>query len=123
MLKWIILKDVIKEPIMNKKIKSTYDEHVESLTVKQRKDFDQGLKDFALSELILALMERDDVSVRKLAKIAGISPTVVQAMRSGEKDDFSMQSFFKILKGLGCKKLMVEVNNQYIPLDISHIKR
>jgi len=108
---------------MNKKIKSTYDEHVESLTAKQKKEFDKGLKDFALSELILALMERDDVSVRKLAKIAGISPTVVQAMRSGDKDDFSMQSFFKILKGLGCKKLMVEVNDQYIPLDISHIKR
>ena len=108
---------------MNKKIKSTYDKHVESLTVKQKKEFDQGLKDFALSELILALMERDDVSVRKLAKIAGISPTVVQAMRSGEKDDFSMQSFFKILKGLGCRKLMVEINDQYIPLDISHIRR
>jgi DNA-binding Xre family transcriptional regulator len=123
MLKRIILKDITKEFIMNKKIKSTYDEHIESLPVNQKKEFDQGLKDFALSELILALMERDDVSVRKLAKIAGISPTVVQAMRSGEKDDFSMQSFFKILKGLGCKKLMIEVNDQYIPLDISHIKR
>ncbi|HLG29953.1 MAG TPA: helix-turn-helix transcriptional regulator, partial [Candidatus Brocadiales bacterium] len=74
-------------------------------------------------ELILALMEDDDISVRKLAKMAGVSPTVVQAMRSGEKDDFSMQSFFKILKGLGCKKLIVQINNKYMPLDISHIKK
>lgn len=65
-------------------------------------------------------MEQDEVSVRKLAKLAGVSPTVVQAMRSGTKKDFSMQSFFKILKGLGCKKLMVEYNGQFIPLNISY---
>ena len=58
--------------IVSQKIKSTYDEHVESLTAKQKKEFYKGLKDFALSELILALMEHDDVSVHKLAKIAGI---------------------------------------------------
>jgi hypothetical protein len=66
---------------MNKKIKSTHDERVESFTAQQKKEYDKGLKDFILSELILALMERDDISVRKLAKMAGISPTVVQAMR------------------------------------------
>ena len=108
---------------MSKKIKSTYDEHIESLTPERKKKFDQGLRDFVLSELILALMENDEISVRKLAKMAGVSPTVVQAMRSGTKDDFSMQSFFKVLKGLGCKKLMVEINDQFIPLDISHLKR
>ena len=43
-------------------------------------------------------MAKDNVSVRKLAKIAGVSPTIIQAMRSGTKKDFSMQSFFKILK-------------------------
>jgi len=108
---------------MNKKIKSTSDEFIESLSPQKLKAFKEGYQDFALSELILAIMEHDEISVRKLAKIAGVSPTVVQAMRSGAKDDFSMQSFFKILKGLGCKKLMVEVNGQLIPLDISHIKR
>lgn len=108
---------------MSKKIKSTSDEFIESLSPQELKKFKEGYKDFALSELILALMEHDDVSVRKLAKIAGVSPTVVQAMRSGTKKDFSIQSFFKILKGLGCKKVMIEFNNQYIPLDISHIKR
>ena len=108
---------------MNRKIKSTSDEHVESLTPRQKKEFDEGLKDFALSELILAIMEQDEVSVRKLAKMAGVSPTVVQAMRSGAKADFSMQSFFKILKGLGCNKIMIERNGELIPMDITHIKR
>ena len=68
-------------------------------------------------------MEQDEISVRKLAKLAGVSPTVVQAMRSGAKDDFSMQSFFKILHGLGCKKLMVEIKGQFIPLAISQINK
>jgi hypothetical protein len=59
---------------MNKKIKSTYGEHRESLSPSRKKKFDQGLKDFVLSELMLALMEHDEISVRKLAKIAGVSP-------------------------------------------------
>lgn len=107
---------------MNKKLKSTSDEFIESLSPQDLKKFKEGYKEFALSELILALMEQDDISVRKLAKIAQVSPTVVQAMRSGVKKDFSMKSFFKILKGLGCKRLMVELNNEFIPLDISQIK-
>ncbi len=100
---------------MKKQIKTTCDEFIESLTPQQKKDFDKGYKELAISELILALMQRDEISVRKLAKIAGISPTIVQAMRSGKKDDFSTQSFFKMLKGLGCNKFMVEINGQIIP--------
>ena len=73
-----------------------------------------------LSELILAAMEKDNISVRKLAQMAGVSPTIVQAMRSGAKKDFSMKSFFKILQGLGYKKFVVELNGNYIPLNISH---
>lgn len=107
---------------MSKKIKSTSDIFLESLSPQDLKKFKEGYKDFALSELLLALMEQDEISVRKLAKFAGVSPTVVQAMRSGTKDDFSLQSFFKILKGLGCKKLMVEINGNYVPLDFAHIQ-
>jgi DNA-binding Xre family transcriptional regulator len=108
---------------MTKKMKSTSEEFVESLSPQERKKFDEEYRDLLLSELLLAAMEQDDISVRKLAKIAGVSPTVVQAMKSGTKDDFSLQSFFKILKGLGCKKLMVELNGQFIPLDFSNVSR
>jgi Helix-turn-helix. len=104
---------------MIKKQKSTVEELVESLSPREMKQFDEEYKELLLSELLLAAMQQDDVSVRKLAKLAGISPTVVQAMRSGAKKDFSMQSFFKVLKGLGCKRFMVELNGQFIPLDIS----
>jgi len=98
--------------------KSTVEKFIESLSPRELKKFEEGYKDFALSELILALMEQDEVSVRKLAEIADVSPSVVQAMRSGMKKDFTMQSFFKVLKGLGCKKLMVEFKGEMIPLEI-----
>ena len=108
---------------MTKKIKSTSQEFIDSLTPKQRKKFDEEYRELLLSELLLAAMEQDDISVRKLAKKAGVSPTVVQAMRSGTKKDFSLQSFFKILNGIGCKRLMIEVNGQLWPLDISSLRK
>lgn len=103
---------------MSKKVKSTVDTFIDSLSPRELKKFNEEYQELLLSELILAAMEKDNISVRKLAKMAGVSPTIVQAMRSGAKKDFSMQSFFKILKGLGCKSFMVELNGQYIPLDI-----
>lgn len=103
---------------MNKKPKSTYEEYVESLTAPDRERFEREFKDFALSELLLAIMEQDELSVRKLAKIAGVSPTVVQAMRSWAWKDYSLHTFFKVLRGLGCKRLIAQFNNQNIPLDI-----
>jgi hypothetical protein len=65
--------------------KSTYEEFVELLSPSELKKFEEEKREFALSELILALMEEDEVSVRKLAKMAGMSPAEVQAMRSKTK--------------------------------------
>src|SRR5690348_14762472 len=87
-----------KGVFMIKKKDSTVQSLIDSLNPKEKKEFDEGLRDFALSELILAMMENDELSVRRLAEIADLSPTVIQAMRSGTKKDFSMQSFFKVLK-------------------------
>lgn len=56
--------------IMKNKIKSTYDEHMESLSKTERKEFDSELRKLALSEMVLAAMKKDEVSVRRLAKIA-----------------------------------------------------
>lgn len=103
---------------MTRQIKSTMDKFDESLSPSERKKLNEEYQELLLSELILAAMQKDNISVRKLAKMAGLSPTVVQAMRSGTKKDFSMQSFFKILKGIGCKNFMVELNGHYISLDI-----
>ena len=103
---------------MTKKIKSTVDELIESLSPEEHKKYNEEYREFVLSELILAAMAKDNLSVRTLAKMAGVSPTIVQAMRSGSKKDFSMQSFFKILKGLGSKGFMIELHGHYIPLEV-----
>lgn len=104
-------------------MKSTSDIFIESLSPKELKKFKEGYKNFALSELVLALMERDEISVRKLAKIAGISPTIIQEMRSGLKKNYSLESFYKILKSLGFNQFMVGSNNQFIPIDLSYLNK
>lgn len=103
---------------MSKKIKSTYDEFVVALTPQQKKEFDEEYKDLLLSEMILAAMQKDEISVRKLAKLAGVSPTIIQGMRSGKRKNVSAQSFFKILRGLGCT-LTIERGGHHFPIDLS----
>jgi hypothetical protein len=55
---------------VKKKIQSTFEEFIEAKTPAQKKKFEEGYRDFLLSEIILAAMEEDDISVRKLAKLA-----------------------------------------------------
>lgn len=103
---------------MSKKKTLTYcQEFISKLTPKEKKQFDEEFKEFALSEMILAAMEQDEVSVRKLAKLAGVSPTIVQGMRSGTKDNFSMQSFMKVLRSLDCS-LFVKRKGKLFPLQL-----
>jgi hypothetical protein len=102
---------------MTKKTKSTYDQFIASLSNTELKKFNDEYRELLLSEIIIAAMEKDNLSVRKLAQIAGVSPTIVQAMRTQKTKDFSMQTFFKVLKGIGCKSIMVEFNGHYIPLE------
>jgi hypothetical protein len=111
------------KPVRPKKTQSACDQFVNALSPKERLVFEEEYKDFVLSELLLAIMAQDEISVRELARMADVSPTVVQAMRSGAKKDFSMTSFFKILKGLGFKKLTAERNGQSYSLDIPDLRK
>jgi hypothetical protein len=98
-----ISNDREKEFTMTKKNneKTTFEEFMDAKTPNQKKDYADGYRNFLLSELILAAMEEDHVSVRKLAKIADVSPTIVQDMKSGNKVSFNTKSLFKILTVLG----------------------
>ena len=86
---------------MSKKKLSTCEEHLQSLSKKRREEFDKGYHELLLSELLLAMMEEDSVSVRALAKEAGISPTIIQGIRSGKRENVTVKSFVKILHALG----------------------
>ncbi len=107
MYNWgFLLKDIIMTKKKIKKVKSTFEEFMEAKTPEQRKKYEEGYRDFLLSEMILAAMEEDDVSVRKLAKLAGVSPTIVQDMKSGSKTSCNTSSLFRILQGLGYDVLL-----------------
>lgn len=57
---------------MNKKVQSSYEEHLKGMTRARKKKFDEGYRDLLLSELLIAIMQEDDLSVRELARSAGI---------------------------------------------------
>ena len=75
-------------------------------------------KELSLPEFLSLIMAEQKLSVRRLAKKVSLSPTIVQAMRSGSKKDFNLKSFFKILGGIDCTKLTAEVDGQQINIKI-----
>ena len=104
---------------MAKKIKSTHELLIESMIPQEKKEHEKEFKEFVISELILAAMEEDNISVRKLAKLAGVSPTIVQEMRSG-RESFNIGSFFKVLQGLGYS-FFLEKDGQMKRLEIPRL--
>jgi len=79
---------------------STYERLVRE-DPKFEKDLDKRYREFLLSELLLAIMEEDHISIRKLAKEAGVSPSLIQDLRSGKKDNLTFRSFSHIVDALG----------------------
>jgi len=92
----VVFKRVI---IMNKKTISTYDRLMQDEGFKS--DYKKEYEEFALSELLLVLMDGDNKSVRKLAKEAGLSANTIQNIRSGKQKDIRLQSFKNIAQAYG----------------------
>jgi len=84
---------------MKKKHKSTYEEFVEDS--KEHKLLDQEYQALLVSELLIAAMEVDHLSVRKLAEAAGVSPTIIQELRKGRKSNITLETLSKILDVIG----------------------
>lgn len=79
--------------------KSTFDEFIQD--PKQKELLDQEYQELLLSELLMAAMEEDDLSVRKLATAAGVSPTVIQGIRGGKKMNITLSTLSRILDAVG----------------------
>lgn len=77
-----------------------------------QKDFEKNYKEFILSELLLAVMQEDHLSIRKLAKEAGVSPTLIQDLRSGKKDNLTFRSFSNIVEALGYDIILEKRNKK-----------
>lgn len=93
-----------------KKNKSTYDEFIQD--EKQKALLDQEYHDLLISELVIASMEENKISVRKLAAEAGVSPTIVQGIRSGEKTNINYRTLSKVMGVLGYEIAFVPKNKK-----------
>jgi DNA-binding Xre family transcriptional regulator len=68
---------------------------------KNRKDqFDKGYQEFMISEILIDAMESENKSVRSLSKETGISPAMIQNLRSGKSRNVSLKTLFPIMKAL-----------------------
>lgn len=98
---------------MTKKPLSTFNREMKNVAF--RKKFEKEYKEFLLSEIISALMENDSKSVRKLAEEVGLSPTVIQKIRSGKQDDVKLSNFINISHACGYH-IILEKDNKRISL-------
>jgi DNA-binding Xre family transcriptional regulator len=95
------------------KFKSDYDEFVSE--PKRKKLFEKEYKKLCLSEIVLALMEQSAISVRELAKEVGVSPTVIQGIRSGKNANIKLSTLFELTSALGVK-IKLEIGDKMITL-------
>ena len=82
-------------------MKSTYEEFISD--PKRKEEFENEYNEFLLSEFLLEKMELEHISVRALAKKAGVSPTIIQKIRSKNAERINFRTFINVLHSLGYK--------------------
>lgn len=78
---------------------STYDKLMQDPEFKRKHE--KSYHELVLSELLLAIMAEDGISIRSLAKQAGISPAIIQDIRSGKRDNITLKTFASLINALG----------------------
>ena len=81
---------------------------------KRRRKFDSKYRSFVLSEIIHGLMEQEGKSVRDLAREVGVSPTVIQDIRSGGRSNVTLRSFLGIVSALGGEVAVRKGNQEMV---------
>ena len=94
---------------MKKKAKSTYEEFIED--EEQKALLDKEYKELLLFELLIAAMEHDHISVIKLASAAGVSPTIIQGLKSGSKTNITIGTLSRILDAVGYQIIFTPKND------------
>jgi DNA-binding Xre family transcriptional regulator len=85
----------------NNKPNSTFERLMQD--PKWKAGFEKGYEKFLISELLIEAMEDNKISVRKLAQKAGVSPTIIQNMRSGKSSNISLNTLAPVLSALHYK--------------------
>lgn len=104
---------------MSKKSISTFEREMKN--AKFKKSFEKSYKELLLSELLIAIMENDEKSVRMLAKEVGISPTIIQKIRSGKQHDIKVSNFVSIVHACGYK-VILEKNDERFEIQDKKLK-
>ncbi|GHV35713.1 hypothetical protein AGMMS4952_27890 [Spirochaetia bacterium] len=90
-------------------METTFDKFITN-DPKENELFTKEYNDFLLSEFVLQKMEEENISIRALAKRAGVSPTIIQKMRSKNSEKITYRTFSNVLNTLGYK-ISIEKNN------------
>ena len=98
-----MLRGLKREHTMKKKIKSTYDKITSDPKRKER--ISREYQVLLISELIHAAMEKDAVTVRELAKEAGVSPTIIQELKTGKRKNVTLHTANRVLNAIGYQVL------------------
>jgi len=93
------------------KQKSTFDRLM--VNPERKKSFENGYNEFLLSEIIAESMQNRHLSVRALAKQSGISPTIIQELKTGKKKNLTVGSMSNILSNLGLKLVVKSGEKEY----------
>jgi transcriptional regulator with XRE-family HTH domain len=83
-------------------METTFDRFIKT-NPKEKELFEKEYNDFLLSEFVLEKMEEENISVRELAKKAGVSPTIIQKIRSKNAERINYRTFSSVLNSLGYK--------------------
>jgi len=81
-------------------METTFDKFINN-DPKEKELFEKEYNEFLLSEFVLEKMETEHISVRTLAKKAGVSPTVIQKIRSQNAERINFRTFTNVLNTLG----------------------
>lgn len=96
--------------IMSKNKRSTFEREMQDPEFKNA--FDESYQELVLSELLIAVMERK--SVRALAEEVGVSPTIIQNIRSGKQSDIKMRNFINIARACGYKLILEKDDDRFL---------
>lgn len=94
-----------KRPL--KQALNSYDEYLSTLSPERLEEFERGYQAELLSELMHAMMKQDNISVRELAKAAGISPTIIQEIKTRKKSNITLLTAAKIASSLKHKIVFI----------------
>lgn len=93
------------------KLETTYDELMRDPEF--AKELKKEVEALHLSELLIELMEKNKMSVRKLADKAHLSPAVIQGIRSGTRKNASITSVTNIFHAMGYDVVLKNKNEEY----------